>query len=443
MHARAAEARAVDLDEVIVGAALAVDRLGARHADAGARSARVLGAERRRRADAVGAAGGAGLRAEAAAAPGVRVADAAVEAAVAVGRALGADPALGEVDAHAARRALGLALHVHGELRGAASAGVELEQIGGRHADAAVRDEAAAEGAAVRRTVVVDGAVDPVVARPAEEGQPGEDGELLAGRGVLPPDLAGLRGGRRHLEVALAGAERRVRERAPEGRGRGVLVDGAGADREHAIVGAGGVPEVQREAVERDDDLRADQRGQARHLFAGRRRAPASVGLALLVDDLTEREVFARDRVLDRGVLVAADRAAGEREREAEEGDYRARRRSVAEGRGGHAGDLCNRRTRPRRPAIEGISWVAGWLLEEPSVAGAAGAAGCAGTAFTGAAGAAGAAGACFSAAISVGRSNAFASTGSQLTESTVISCVCPITLVVDLVGTFTSPKSL
>jgi hypothetical protein len=58
-------------------------------------------------------------------------------------------------------------------------------------------------------------------------------------------------------------------------------------------------------------------------------------------------------------------------------------------------------------------------------------------------AGAAGAAGACFSAAISAGRSNAFASMGSQLTVSTVMSCVCPITLVVVLVGIFTSPKSL
>src|SRR6185312_16729227 len=87
---------------------------------------------------------------------------------------------------------------------------VDLEDVGRLHADAAVRDEAAAQVAAVRRAEVVDGAVDAVVAEPREERQAGKDRLLDARLRIGPPELARLDRRRRDGELVLARRQDRV-----------------------------------------------------------------------------------------------------------------------------------------------------------------------------------------------------------------------------------------
>src|SRR5581483_3210126 len=128
------------------------DHLG--HADAAGRIVGIRDAEGRHLPGAVGAGRGAAHRAEAAPVR-VRVAEAAREVAVAVRVALGAHP-LGDVDARAVGEPLRIALQVHRRRRDRADARVDLEHVGRLHAHAAVRDEPAAQIAAVRGAEVVD-----------------------------------------------------------------------------------------------------------------------------------------------------------------------------------------------------------------------------------------------------------------------------------------------
>ena len=98
----------------------------------------------------------------------------------------------GDIDARAVGAALGLALHVHRDAwRRRCDARVDLEHVGGLHADAAVRDEAAAERAAVRRAEVVDRAVDRVAADQLMNGRPANTGDFSPVSGSVHQVLHG------------------------------------------------------------------------------------------------------------------------------------------------------------------------------------------------------------------------------------------------------------
>src|SRR5262249_40541498 len=143
-------------------------------ADAAGAIARIGDAEGRRIAGAIGAVQAAADGAEAASRRRIGMADGAGDAAVAVALAFGADPRIGHVDAAAGAPAPGLLLDVRGRARNAPHARVDLEDVGRLHAEAAVRDVAAPERAAVEGAEVVDWTVDGEIAVPGEERQTSE-----------------------------------------------------------------------------------------------------------------------------------------------------------------------------------------------------------------------------------------------------------------------------